>query len=89
MKLPRGCVDTIVSTYLYIDNYPIIWTNDYLCFRSIRDKDNGNEKTSDSSAAHQELHTTRVTRSKRGPRVSTTVEYKMTVMLFWSLYIFA
>ena len=30
----------------------------------------------------------RVTRSKRGPRVSTTVEYKMAVMLFWSLYIF-
>jgi hypothetical protein len=33
-------VDTIVSTYLYID---------YLFFRSIRGKDDGNAKTSDSS----------------------------------------
>jgi hypothetical protein len=33
------CVDTIVSTDLYIDYYSIIWINYYLCFRSTRGKD--------------------------------------------------
>ena len=38
---------------------------------------------------HPTRRASRVARSKCGPRVITTVEYKMAVMLFWSLYIFA
>ncbi len=36
----------------------------------------------------KQRNSTRRARSKRGPRMSTTVEYKMAVMLFRSLYIF-
>jgi hypothetical protein len=82
MKSPRGCVDTIVSTYLYIDYYSIIWINYYLCFVL-------SEAKMMATQRHPTRRASRVARSKCGPRVITTVEYKMAVMLFWSLYIFA
>ncbi len=72
--------DTIVSTYLYIDYYSIIWINDYLCFRSIIHSET-------NMTATQRQPTRRVSslaRSKRGSRVSTTVEYKIAAMYFWS-----
>ena len=61
MKSPRGCVDTIVSTYLYIDYYSIIWINYYLCFVL-------SEAKMMATQRHPTRRASRVARSKRGPR---------------------
>ena len=81
MKSPRGCVDTIVSTYLYIDYYSIIWINYYLCFVVV------SEAKMMATQRHPTRRASRVARSKCGPRVIATVEYKMAVMLFLFLVV--
>ncbi len=68
-------VDTIVSTYLYIDYYSIIWINYYLCFVL-------SEAKMMATQRHPSRRASRVARSKCGPRVITTVEYKWPLCYF-------
>ncbi len=66
-------VNSIVSTYLYIDYYSIIWINDYLCCFSFYQSE---AKMMATKKRHPTHCASRVARSKSvsGPRVPSVLQ---------------